>query len=85
MNDIKGQKDTGSRIAIDTGKIERIGEYHCPEDLYRDLIDRVRKYHPSDDITLIERAYDVACKAHTGQLRKSFEAGINAKLLHMSL
>ena len=73
MNDIKGQVDNRGRIAIDTGKIERIGEYHCPEDLYRDLIDRVRKYHPSDDITLIERAYDVACKAHTGQLRKSGE------------
>ncbi|MBQ6635307.1 MAG: bifunctional (p)ppGpp synthetase/guanosine-3',5'-bis(diphosphate) 3'-pyrophosphohydrolase [Lachnospiraceae bacterium] len=73
MNDIKGQVDNRGRIAIDTGKIERIREYHCPEDLYRDLIDRVRKYHPSDDITLIERAYDVACKAHTGQLRKSGE------------
>ena len=73
MTDIKGQKDNKSRIAIDTGKIESIGEYHCPEDLYQSLIDRVRKYHPSDDISLIEKAYDVARRAHEGQLRKSGE------------
>ena len=73
MTDIKGQKDNKSKIAIDTGMIERIGEYHCPEDLYRGLVDRVRKYHPSDDISLIEKAYEVARRAHEGQLRKSGE------------
>ena len=73
MTDIKGQKDNKSKIAIDTGKIENIGEYHCPEDLYQSLIDRVRKYHPSDDISLIEKAYEVARRAHEGQLRKSGE------------
>ena len=73
MSDITGHMDVKSRIAIDTGKIESIGEYHCPEDLYQELIDRVKKYHPSDDISLIERAYEVARRAHEGQLRKSGE------------
>ena len=73
MEDIKGQRDNKSKIAIDTGMIESIGEYHCPEDLYHSLIDRVRKYHPSDDISLIEKAYEVARRAHEGQLRKSGE------------
>ena len=73
MTDSKGYKDIQGRIAIDTGKIESIGEYHCPEDLYRSLIERVRRYHPSDDISLIERAYEVASSAHEGQLRKSGE------------
>ena len=73
MADIKGQRDNKSKIAIDTGMIESIGEYHCPEDLYHSLIDRVRKYHPSDDISLIEKAYEVARRAHEGQLRKSGE------------
>jgi len=73
MTDSKGYNDIQGRIAIDTGKIESIGEYHCPEDLYRSLIERVRRYHPSDDISLIERAYEVADRAHEGQMRKSGE------------
>ncbi len=73
MADIMRKKDVIEEIAIDTGKIESIGEYHSPEDLYRSLIDCVRKYHPSDDISLIERAYEIAAGAHRGQLRKSGE------------
>ena len=71
IKDIKEKNDIKGKIAIDTGKIESIGEFHCPEDLYQSLIDRVRKYHPSDDITLIEKAYEVAHSAHEGQFRKS--------------
>ena len=56
---------------FDYGKIENVGEYVGPEDLYQDLIERVRRYHPSDDISLIEKAYAVAEKAHEGQKRKS--------------
>ena len=33
----------------------------------------MRKYHPSDDISLIEKAYQTACDAHRGQVRKSGE------------
>lgn len=73
MTDSSEHKVSSGKIAIDTGKIESIGEYHCPEDLYQSLIDRVRKYHPSDDISLIEKAYEIARKAHEGQLRKSGE------------
>ena len=73
MTDSSDYKVSSGKIAIDTGKIESIGEYHCPEDLYQSLIDRVRKYHPSDDISLIEKAYEIARNAHEGQLRKSGE------------
>ncbi|MCR5156681.1 MAG: bifunctional (p)ppGpp synthetase/guanosine-3',5'-bis(diphosphate) 3'-pyrophosphohydrolase [Butyrivibrio sp.] len=41
--------------------------------MYNGLIQRVRKYHPSDDITLIEKAYNQAYEAHEGQTRKSGE------------
>jgi len=58
---------------FDRGTIEDIGEYISPEELYSDLIERVRRYHPSDDISLIEKAYAVASKAHEGQKRKSGE------------
>ncbi|MFA6664730.1 MAG: HD domain-containing protein, partial [Lachnospiraceae bacterium] len=60
-------------IGFDDGRIEDIAEFVAPDVLYRDLIDRVRKYHPSDDISLIEKAYHVADLAHHGQLRKSGE------------
>ena len=62
-----------SEIVFDDGRIEAIQEFQSPEQLYGDLISRVRKYHPSDDITLIEKAYHVAFKAHEEQVRKSGE------------
>ena len=53
---------------FDTGKIEDIGEYVGPEELLKDLIERVRRYHPSDDISLITKAYELAEEAHKDQV-----------------
>lgn len=47
------------------------------EELYDKLIATIRKYHPSDDISLIEKAYHVAKEAHGDQLRKSGEPYIS--------
>lgn len=58
---------------FDNGTIEKINEFLSPEELYQDLLVRVRKYHPSDDISMIEKAYELARKAHEGQKRKSGE------------
>ena len=44
-----------------------------PEILYAELIEKVKKYHPSDDVSLIEKAFNIANVAHEGQLRKSGE------------
>ena len=60
-------------IVFDDGRIESLAEFLPPEELYLDLIARVRKYHPSDDICLIEKAYEVAGSAHANQVRKSGE------------
>ena len=60
----------------DTGSIKTIKEFVKPEDLYAELIAGIRKYHPSADISLIEKAYKVAYEAHDGQVRKSGEAYI---------
>lgn len=74
MTEEKETKQTvKSEIVIDDGRIEAIQEFQSPEKLYRDLILRVKKYHPSDDITLIEKAYHVASRAHKDQIRKSGE------------
>ena len=60
-------------VVFDDGRIEAIQEFQSPEQLYQDLIDRVRRYHPSDDISLIEKAYRTAYDAHKEQVRKSGE------------
>ncbi len=60
-------------FVIDDGRIEALQEFLSPEELYNDLVLRVRKYHPSGDISLIEKAYHVAAKAHENQVRKSGE------------
>ena len=62
-----------TEFTIDDGRIESLEEYLSPEKLYEDLISRVKKYHPSDDISIIARAYRVANEAHQGQVRKSGE------------
>ena len=73
----EGKLNTGSTedfdLVFDDGRIEALGEFISPEELFKDLISRVRKYHPSDDISMIEKAYRVANEAHAGQVRKSGE------------
>ncbi len=67
------EKEDKVEVIIDDGRIESIEEFQSPETLYQELIDRVLKYHPSDDISLIEKAYRTASCAHKDQVRKSGE------------
>ena len=69
----EGKQTNKTEVVIDDGRIEEIREFQSPEQLYSDLIARVKKYHPSDDISLIEKAYHVAAAAHRDQVRKSGE------------
>ena len=62
-----------NEVIFDDGKISESHEFVNPDDLYQELIQRVRKYHPSDDISMIEKAYRVAREAHKNQFRKSGE------------
>ncbi len=43
------------------------------ENLYNELIEEIKKYHPSKDLSMVEKAYKVACEAHGEQKRKSGE------------
>ena len=55
---------------IDTGELATSTipeDFTAPEELYKKLITMIRKYHPSDDISMIEKAYQIASKAHEGQ------------------
>ena len=47
--------------------IKTMQEFVSPESLYQELIASVKKYHPSTDISLIEKAYKTADTAHKGQ------------------
>ena len=67
------QQHRRTPLRLDDGRIEAMAEYQSPEQLYQDLIERVKKYHPSDDISLIEKAYNIAYNAHKDQVRKSGE------------
>lgn len=58
-------------------KLDDAEELLSVEALHDKLITTIRKYHPSDDISLIEKAYQVAKEAHGDQLRKSGEPYIS--------
>ena len=48
-------------------------DFTSPEELYGELVASIRKYHPSDDISMVEKAYRIASDAHSQQKRKSGE------------
>ena len=48
-------------------------EFTSPEELYGELVAGIRKYHPSDDLSLVEKAYRLAFDAHKDQKRRSGE------------
>ena len=75
MADITTDKieELEQKVGTRHGEIHKTKDFVSPEDWYRELIQNIRKYHPSDDISMIEKAYDVASKAHEGQIRKSGE------------
>lgn len=54
-------------------EISKPSDFTPPEVLYEQLKDTIRKYHPSSDISLVEKAYGIAAEAHKDQKRKSGE------------
>ena len=58
---------------VDGHAVKAPGDYENPDKLYDMLIARIRKYHPSTDVSMIRKAYDLAREAHGNQFRKSGE------------
>ena len=58
---------------LDSAKLVPIKDFVSPEELHKDLIQIIRKYHPSADISMVEKAYQIAAEAHKTQVRKSGE------------
>ena len=53
--------------------ISKPEDFTPPEELYKKLIETIRRYRPTTDLSDIEKAYRIADKAHEGQKRKSGE------------
>ena len=60
-------------IDLSREEVTQTKDFVEPEDLHNQLLEKVKKYHPSGDLSQIETAYKVAYNAHKGQLRKSGE------------
>ena len=54
-------------------EISHPDDFTDPEKLYGQLINTIRAYHPSTDISMVEKAYRLAENAHREQKRKSGE------------
>lgn len=67
VNKIAGQ------INRDQNNVVSTRDFVDKDELYNSLIECIRKYHPSANTDIIEKAYRCADKAHDGQLRKSGE------------
>ena len=61
---------------VDGHAVKSPENYQDPKKLYEMLLARVKKYHPSGDLSMIQKAFDIAYHAHEGQFRKSGEAYI---------
>ena len=83
MSDEKNKVDTTTEIKNSEMKkaeikkadanVKTMEDFTSPEILYDELIASVKKYHPSTDISMIEKAYKIAYEAHECQKRKSGE------------
>ena len=60
-------------VQEDDRSIKKMEDFTSPEELYQELIKSVARYHPSGDISMIEKAFQIAMEAHKGQVRKSGE------------
>ncbi|MBQ6468877.1 MAG: bifunctional (p)ppGpp synthetase/guanosine-3',5'-bis(diphosphate) 3'-pyrophosphohydrolase [Lachnospiraceae bacterium] len=49
------------------------GDFQDPEALFATLMERIRRYRPNTDLSMIEKAYRTAKEAHGEQCRKSGE------------
>ena len=67
-------------LTMEKGRIISVAEFLSPDELYEDLIRRVKKYHPSGDITLIEKAYEKAIDEETELVIQKREEQTNAEV-----
>ncbi len=62
-----------SKLTSKDTELIKTTDFEEPAVLYERLLSKVREYHPSDDVSMIEKAFSIANNAHEGQFRKSGE------------
>lgn len=72
-DEMQVEKEKLESVKRSDAAVKTMHDFTSPEVLYKELINSVLKYHPSTDISMIEKAYKVASEAHEGQKRKSGE------------
>ena len=74
--------ENNNKAALESAKREKQGldteleapaDFTSPEVLYEELVKSIKRYHPSDDLTMIKKAYQIAYDAHKDQKGKSGE------------
>lgn len=73
MEKTKNIIEQEEQLKKDDASVRAMADFTAPEVLYEELIAAVKKYHPSADISMIEKAYRIAYEAHKDQVRKSGE------------
>ncbi len=71
--DVVEQDSTAAPSLSDEDEMQSQTGTNVPEELYQQLIRSIERYHPSHDMSKIREAYELAKKAHEGQLRRSGE------------
>ncbi len=70
---ISSNENLKKKLEASERELDSFAEFTPKEELYDKLINTIREYHPSTDISMIEKAYKLADSCHEGQLRKSGE------------
>ncbi len=76
LDEISENRGPVSEIINDssrTGVLATPEDFTEPDKIYELLLEKIKLYHPSDDFSMIEKAYHIADDAHQGQKRKSGE------------
>ncbi|MDO4523041.1 MAG: bifunctional (p)ppGpp synthetase/guanosine-3',5'-bis(diphosphate) 3'-pyrophosphohydrolase [Eubacteriales bacterium] len=72
---VKTAEDRDKLAAIHRveARVKSMEDFTDPQKLYEELMASVKRYHPSADLSMIEKAYRIAYDAHKDQKRKSGE------------
>lgn len=74
LNDyVSSNENLKKKLEASGRELVSFAEFTPKEKLFDVLVNTIKEYHPSTDISLIEKAYKIADSCHKGQFRKSGE------------
>ena len=65
LETLEAVEELEAKIGARRNSIRRMPDFSEPEELYQQLINSIRKYHPSTDITQVEKRSE----EHTSELQ----------------